>query len=436
MGSLWENYADRPLFDEFCGEGRADVVVVGGGMAGILTAYRLSKSGVAVAVVEANRILGGTTANTSAKITLQHGLIYNKLIKKYGVEYAKGYLEANLCALGDYRNLAQAIDCDYEKRDAVVYSTSDAGKIEAELEAYDRLGYFADFVPTLPIPINIIGGVRVRDQAQFNPLKLAFKLAENLRIYENTRVQGIERGVCITDRGRLRAEKIIVATHFPIINTHGFYFVKQYQHRSYVVALSGAAEVGGMYVDENRSGYSFRNYKDYLLVGGGAHRTGKRGGGYSELESFVEKSYTGAKIEYRFAAQDCLTLDGVPYIGEYSSRWDGIYVATGFNKWGMSGSMVSSSILADIILGNKNPYREIFDPSRSIMHPQLFLNIASSAIGLITPTAPRCSHLGCALKYNKSEHSWDCPCHGSRYSDCGDVKDSPAIKKIKRKNKQ
>lgn len=236
-----------------------------------------------------------------------------------------------------------------------------------------------------------------------------------------------------TAHGEIRCEKMIVATHFPVLNKHGGYYLKMYQHRSYVLALEGAEDVGGMYVDENDRGLSFRNYKDMLLLGGGAHRTGKKGGGWRELEHFVKTHYAGATEVCRWATQDCMTLDGACYIGKYAKSTPDMYVATGFNKWGMTSSMVAAMMLCDMVRGKRSEYEELFCPSRSMLHPQLALNAFESVKGFLTPTVPRCPHLGCALKYNPEEHTWDCSCHGSRFSEDGELINNPATDDIKPK---
>lgn len=210
------------------------------------------------------------------------------------------------------------------------------------------------------------------------------------------------------------------------MNKHGGYFLKLYQHRSYVTALDGAQNVDGMYVDEDKKGLSFRNYGDLLLLGGGAHRTGKQGGNWNELEAFARKNYPSARIVNKWATQDCMSLDGVPYIGQYSQKTPDVFVATGFNKWGMTSSMVSAMLLSDLVRGKESKYTPVFSPSRSMLSPQLAVNIFESLIGLLTPTVPRCPHLGCALKYNSAEHSWDCPCHGSRFTESGELINNPA----------
>ena len=219
---------------------------------------------------------------------------------------------------------------------------------------------------------------------------------------------------------------MIVATHFPVFNRHGGFSFKLYQHRSYVIALKNAAEVNGMYLDENEKGLSFRNHGEYLLLGGGSHRTGKQGGNWNELRQTAKKLYPESNESFHWAAQDCMSLDSMPYIGQYSKKTPNLFVATGFNKWGMSFSMVSALILKDLIFGKTNDYADIFSPSRSVLHPQLFVNAFETTVNLLTPTTPRCPHLGCALKWNKAEHSWDCPCHGSRFDGDGKVLEGPA----------
>jgi hypothetical protein len=205
-----------------------------------------------------------------------------------------------------------------------------------------------------------------------------------------------------------------------------------YQHRSYVTALENAPDVNGMYLEEKTDGLSFRNHGGLLLIGGGDHRTGKKGGGWKTLRDFAADICPEAREKYSWATQDCMTLDGVPYIGKYGKSAKGLYVATGFNKWGMTSAMVSAMILSDIILGNKNEYAEVFSPQRSMMKPQLLINALTAVGNLLTPTAPRCPHMGCALKWNKAEQSWDCPCHGSRFENNGAVIDNPATGGLKR----
>lgn len=395
-------------------------------MAGILCAHRLRRAGVDCTLVEMGSLCGGITKNTTAKITSQHGLVYDKLIRMFGVEKARLYLEANQKALEQYRSLCAEVDCDFEARDSFVYSLDDRRKIEKEADALNKLGYDAQFLSELPLPFPVAGAVGFKDQAQFHPLKFAAAIVRGLPIFEHTKVLELAPGKAVTSGGTISAEKIIVATHFPFLNKHGGYFLKLYQHRSYVLALKHAPAIDGMYVDESKTGLSFRRYGDQLLLGGGGHRTGKKGGNWRELEQFAAKHFPRAKIAARWAAQDCMTLDGVPYIGQYAKSTPDLYVATGFNKWGMTSSMVAADLLTDLVQGKDNPYADVFSPSRTSLHPQLAINAAESTLNLLTPTAPRCPHMGCALKYNRAERSWDCPCHGSRFADDGSLLDNPA----------
>ena len=235
----------------------------------------------------------------------------------------------------------------------------------------------------------------------------------------------------MADGGRIWAEKVIVTTHFPFLNKHGSYFLKLYQRRSYVIALEHAANVDGMYIDEAEDGLSFRNHGNLLLVGGGGHRTGKQGGGWHELRNFAAKHYPQAIEKYHWATQDCMSLDGAPYIGPYSASTSGLYVATGFNKWGMTSSMVSAMILSDLVQEKEHPFAKVFSPSRSMFRPQLITNGWEAMVSLLTPTTRRCPHLGCALKWNSQEHTWDCPCHGSRFEEDGKRIDGPATGDLK-----
>ena len=430
-GSLWRETAEMPSFDSLKENKKTDVLIIGGGIAGILLAHFLRERGVKYMLVEKGRICCGTTENTTAKLTLSHGLVYHKILKNYGEETALKYLQGNQWALEKYAELCKNIDCDYEIKDSYVYSLDDRRKIEDEVRALERLGYKAELCEKLSIPIKTVGAIKCKDQAQFHPLKFLSAIAKDLNIYENTWVRDVLDNRAVTDRYHIDANKIVIATHFPFIDRFGGYYLKMYQHRSYVLALDNAARCDGMYVDESKTGFSFRGYKNMLLLGGGGHRTGKKGGDFEELRNFADIHYPDASERYRWAAQDCMTLDGIPYIGTYAQSVSGLYLTTGFNKWGMSGAMLSAMMLSDMLCGVKNEFSEAFYPLRSIFHPQLAINGFETLTNILRPTAPRCTHLGCALKWNKAEKSWDCACHGSRFSADGRVINNPANRNLK-----
>lgn len=423
---IWKDTCEVPEFKALNGDAKTDTLIIGGGAAGILCAYFLQQAGVDYILVEGDRILSGVTGGTTAKITFQHGLIYSRLIKTMGYEKADLYLKAGQEALQKYRELSDKFPCDFEEKNSFVYSTSNRIILEREVEAARRLLYPAIITNTDELPFKTVGAVKFSNQAQFDPIKFFSSLSKGLNIYEKTFVRELKPYKAVTGSGTVTAKNIIVTSHFPFLNKHGSFFLKMYQSRSYVIALENAQNVNGMYVDASDSGLSFRNYKNMLLIGGGGHRTGEKSEGWSALRKFAEKYYPSSTEKYHWAAQDCMTLDGVPYIGKYSALTEGLYVATGFNKWGMTSSMAAAMLLTDLIIGNKNKYEKLFSPSRNMLRPQLFINIAQSASNLLSFGKKRCPHLGCVLKWNSAEQSWDCPCHGSRFSEDGKLLDNPA----------
>ncbi len=426
MPSVWKVTVELPRFAPLKKDISTDVLIVGGGMAGLLCAKVLKEQGADCVVVEADTVAGGVTGNTTAKITLQHGLLYHKLLAKKGREGAIAWLKLQQQALERLSDMAQAADCDYMREDNFVYTLEDRQILKKELAALNNLGIPARYTETLPLPMPTAGGVCVPGQARFHPLKFLSAVVPELPVYEHTKVLELLPGKAVTAGGTITAKNILLTTHFPILNKHGGFFLKLYQHRSYVLALEHVPPMEGMYVDDSGTGLSFRMQGDLLLLGGGGHRTGKPGGGWQELERFAAQHWPGALVRARWATQDCMSLDGLPYVGQYSPATPGLWVATGFNKWGMTNSMAAALLLERLIRGKDHPCRKLLDPARSVLHPQLAANLWESTLNLLTPTAPRCPHLGCALKWNPQERSWDCPCHGSRFDEGGTLLDGPA----------
>ncbi|WP_415280059.1 FAD-dependent oxidoreductase [Clostridium perfringens] len=476
MKSVWSESCKFRKREALNKDIKTDVLVIGAGIAGILTAYMLKQNGREVVVIDAAEIASGNTKNTTAKITSQHDLIYSKLITEFGEEKARQYAKANELAIKKYKEIIEdkRIECDFEEKPAYVYSLNEVDVLKEEVEAAKKLGIDAEFVQEVNLPFKIKGAVKFNNQAQFNPLKFLRGISNELVIYENTRALEIKENLVVTSGGNITANNIVVATHYPIMNAPGYYFMKMHQERSYVLALENTSEIDGMYIDLNKEGYSFRTYNNLLLLGGISHRTGENeeGGSYDELRKVAKKLYPKAKEKYYWSAQDCMTIDGIPYIGRYSSETPNIYVATGFNKWGMTSSMVSAMIISDMILEKENDFSEIFSPRRFDLSLSIN-NIANDLIetaknfiaqkvyipsseiehiknghgGIIEYNgekvgvyknkegkeffvSTKCTHLGCQLSWNADELTWDCPCHGSRFDYKGRLIGSPATKDL------
>ena len=450
MESLWSKGVSLKENKELQADLRCQNVVIGAGMAGILIAYLLQKKGQEVIVLEANEIASGQTKNTTAKITSQHGCIYHDMIKNAGFDRAKGYAKANETAIQLYKEIItkEGIACHFEELPSFLYSQNEMGRdrLRKEAKAAKALGIEAEYVRgdmVNDLPFGVMGAVKFKGQAQFHPLEFIQALAEKLTIYEHTRVLEVDEHFVITDRHVIVTDNVIFATHYPFPIVPGCYFMRQHQSRSYVIALEGEGvpkQLDGMYYGIDRNSLSFRHADGKLLVGGGSHRTGKvirdkkeRIGGFCHLREQIKKCYPkGVEVAY-WAAQDCMPHDGIPFIGRFSFKHDNWYVATGFQKWGMTTAMVSAMILSDIISGKESPYAYVFSPQRLLVragYKKFLIDVAESVAGLakgvFAPKNKTCTHMGCALVWNEEEESWDCPCHGSRYTKEGELVDNPA----------
>lgn len=472
MESIWCKNIELKERKPLPGNTSADIVVIGAGMAGILTAYLLKQQGKNVIILEADRIAGGQTKNTTAKITSQHGLIYDKLIRKYGRKKARLYARANEEAIQKFQQIVEQnhIDCDFQRIPAFLYSTQEEELLRKEAEAAARLGLPVSFQESSSLPFSTVGAVRFENQAQFHPLKFIQGIAEHLVIYENTIVYSVRGHKIYTNRGVVTAERIVFATHYPFLIIPGFYFIRQHQERSYIVAFSGAGKLEGVYYSIDEQGLSLRTEQDLLLVGAGGHRTGKNeaGGKYEYIREQVERYFPEGREVAHWSAQDCVTHDMLPLIGAYSIFRPYWYVATGFQKWGMTLSMVSAMIICNEICGIPHPYGKLFTPWRChplVSAPKLAVDLGTSIKGLLAGyhlffcdreedleyghggivrkgfrrygcyrdeqgkfhrISLRCPHMGCELLWNPDEKSWDCPCHGSRFDYDGRLIDNPA----------
>lgn len=472
-----------------------DVCIIGAGLVGITSAYYLSDSDLKIAVIERDKICSHVSGMSTAKITSQHNLFYDYLITSYGSDFAKGYLEANQEAINNIKNIIEQekIDCDFSMQDSYVYAYSkeELTDIHKEVKAVQSLGFPCEFVKELPLPIESVGAIKFPSQAQFNPRKYVLSLCDiitkkGISIYTNTVARKIDKSdvdyIISTDKNSIRAKYVILATHYPIVNFPGFYFLKMYQSMSYVIAADTKCELPeGMYINSTIPTYSFRTTpyenKKLLIVAGSDHKTGEQinlENAYAILENKVKELYPQSEILYKWCTEDCISLDKIPYIGDFSSIMPNLYVATGFKKWGISFSNIASKIITDKILGKENKYENLFLATRLQPiknHEELGNMIKESVNSLVinklknSPNIledvkndegkvveingkkvgvyrdcngeyffvkPFCAHLGCELSFNNIEKTWDCPCHGSRYAINGNIISEPAINNIER----
>lgn len=494
--SYWLDSTDKTDYPEITEDLSVDTVIIGGGMAGILSAYLLQKEGVQTAVLEASRIAMGTSAHTTAKITSQHGIIYNKIKKQRGIDIAQQYADANETAIRDIKNIAETcrIECDYLPQAAYVYTQLDKNieKIEDEIKVASELGIKASWVDKIPFPITIKAGMRFDEQAQFHPRKFLVPLAEKInsdgvQIYENSRAIDLDYGDVITvttaQRKKVTAKRAIIASHYPFYNKHGMYYSRLYTERTYALGITVKEKYpGGMYINAEDPSRSLRcqpfDKGELILVVGEGHKTGQgedMADHYRALNEFAGEVFTVQDLHYRWSTQDCMTLDGVPYVGLYQSDRPNLYIATGFEKWGMTNSMASAAILKDLITKGSSVWQEVYDPSRKNILGQAKNYIVENAdvakhlikgklaripddidigkgegkvveadgnrtgayrdeAGKLHLVNTTCTHMGCEMNWNSAERSWDCPCHGSRFTWSGSIIDGPAVEPLSTEN--
>ncbi|NLI93319.1 MAG: FAD-dependent oxidoreductase [Peptococcaceae bacterium] len=487
--SYWMDSTPQPEYPTLQEDIQVDIAIIGGGFVGISTAYMLHSQGLKTAILEADRILQGTTGHTTAKITSQHGLIYSKIKSQMSEEFAKQYADANESAIKMIEKIAREnnIECDYVPQSAYVYTLQDwyIDKINDEVKVASSLGIKATYLEEIPLPFPIKAAIRFDDQAQFHPRKFLLPLAEKIaasgcQIFEQSRIVNIEENdkyVLITRDGKkVTAEKVIIASHYPCYNKPALYFTRLYPERSYIVAIKAKEKYpGGMYITAEEPGRSLRSQNsdqgELIFVVGEHHKTGQGEDTvkhYEALIDYANEHFTVENIPYRWSTQDCMTLDDVPYVGHFTSHTPNMYIATGFGKWGMTNSIASAMILKDLIIKGESPWQDVYNPSRQtiLASAKNFivenLNVAQNLIngktqplehdtniqkgegkviaangqrsgayrdeqGTLHVIDTTCTHMGCELNWNSAEKTWDCPCHGSRFTYEGDIVEGPAV---------
>lgn len=470
-----------------------DIAIIGGGIVGITSALLLQKEGFNVAIFEGNQIITGASGYTTAKITSQHNLIYDYLIKTFGFEKAQQYGEANEKALKFIENTIKNlnISCDFEILPSYVYTLKEeyVSKLEKELKACQKLGLKAQYKENLQLPLPIKASIEFTGQAQFHPRKYLLALVKEFinlggLLYENTRIIDLDEGSCICltteDRLKIKTKKAILASHFPCYDGFGFYFTRLRPERSYIIGVTAKNEFPhGMFINAEKPKRSLRRQryedKELILIGGESHKTGTGKDTqfhFNALSDFANELFTIEKMLYRWSTQDYVTVDKIPYIGKITFFAENVYIATGFGKWGMTGGTNAAIMLKDLITKDSSSYQKLFSPSRHITTPAVknfiienldtsvemvkgklksgektvildrgegrIVEIDGNRYGAYKDAEHNlhivditCTHLGCELSWNSAEKTWDCPCHGSRFNFKGEIIDGPALLPLK-----
>lgn len=490
--SYWVDSVEGPRYPDASGVVSVDVAVVGGGITGLTTALLLKRAGKRVALLEANRVAHGVSGHTTAKISAGHGLIYSQITKELGAEAASTYAESNQAAIGVISSLVDdlGVDCDFESTDNYVYSESpdQIGSLQQEAEAAGNAGLPAAFTTESDLPFPVAGAVKITDQAQFHPRKYFVALAEAINgdgsfVFESTAATGLkEDAPCVvaTPGATISAEKVILATHFPTFD-RGLFFAKVHAYRAYVVTakIAGSKAPQGMWITSDSPVRSVRTtpYEGgrMLIVTGEGHKVGQEPNPeqrYAALEEWTRSRFDIESLEYRWSTQDNQSVDHVPYVGRLTRNSEHVFTATGFAGWGMTNGTMSAMLMADLVRGIDNPWASLYDSNRlnpSASAKEFIKENANVAMRFFTDRlrglsknvdeipdgqgnvvtvgaknvavykdengdvqgiSARCTHLGCIVQWNGAEKSWDCPCHGSRFTTGGEVLQGPATRPL------
>ncbi|MFL5896396.1 MAG: FAD-dependent oxidoreductase [Thermoleophilaceae bacterium] len=491
--SLWLATAPDTSYPALADDISVDVAVLGGGIAGLTTALLLKREGARVAVIEARRVGSGVTGCTTAKVSALQSTIYSTIRSRKGEDAASVYATASLAAVELVEQLShdEGIECDLDRRPAFTYALAEEERspVEDEHDAASQAGLPVELADEPDLPFPTYGAVLLADQLQLQPVRYVQGLAgavdgQGSRVFEQTRATGVDEGspcVVETTGGRVRADQVVVATHYPIFD-RGLYFARLKPQRSYCIAARPVRVADlptGMSINAGGSTRSVRSHRDLLIVGGEGHAAGDTDAKperFEQLERFAGQHWELAEVTHRWSAQDPVPYDHLPVIGPYQPLSSRLWVSSGFMKWGLTSATFGAVILADLIGGRQSDWAPTFSPSRisprsSYEIAQLGLKFSTDFVldrvkpsqtrsrskvpvgearvvqdglgktgvyrddaGALHAVSLRCTHMGCLLRFNSAETSWDCPCHGSRFDVDGNVLEGPAVRPLQRRD--
>ncbi len=431
LNDFWKKDINELSFKKLNKNIDTDVLIIGGGICGILCAYKLKSLGLRVVVVEKDKIASQRTNKTTAVATALQDLLYFNTIKNCGIDETKAYIDLTHKAILEYERLSKKYNFDFEKTSSYKYF-NDIEILNKEIFALRSLGYKPKKLEIIPYIEGIAGAIELENQAQFNPIKLIYELAKELEIYEYTEVIKIEPNIAYTkDNNLIFAKNIIMATGYPIYKIKGLFPLRLTQKKSYVTVIKhNNLNISINAVGEGDKDIFYRSYKDYLIIGGNDSKTGEFDGGFRITDEYIKKYFSNCEIVDRWINQDTISLDGLPYISIFKK---GIYIATGFNMWGMTNSMNAAILISDMIVKKRNRYFNYFSIKRKMPYKALLKNIKTAVINLFR-FGKKCNHLGCTLKYNKELDEYECPCHGTKYDKDFNAIFNPGSDKRKKKS--
>jgi glycine/D-amino acid oxidase-like deaminating enzyme len=501
MTSLWLHGRGRAPWTASTlesGQTETDVVVVGAGITGLITAALLARAGKNVLVLEARTVGAGATGNTTAKISLLQGTHLSKITTRHGVGLAKAYVAGNREGQDWIRRHCESHGIAVQREDAYTYAQSGRGvpSARAELTACEAVGLDAKWADDADVPFPYHGGVRLPDQLQFDPMPFLDSLASELlerggRLVERTRVRSVStrgRALKLSVNGpddedvEVHTKQMVLATGIPILDRGGF-FARVKAQRSYCLAFKVPGEITRpMMISADSPTRSVRYVPtadgDLLIVGGAGHPVGRErhpSGSLKELSSWTRLHYPGAVQTHFWSAQDYTPADHLPYVGPILPGNENIFVATGFNKWGMTNGAAAGLALSSRILGGRMDWATAFaswsahELSGVTTMLQANLEVGFNlAKGWVTPVtrsrhrdpddgeggvvsgfpwhlearskvddvehrvSPVCPHLGGIVNWNDADNAWECPLHGSRFAPDGALLEGPATRDLSR----
>lgn len=485
--SFWRESTQGVSYPKLAEDLNVDVAVVGGGMSGILTAYLLSKKGKSVALLEAREMVGGTTGGTTAKLSSQHQLIYDEILQRDGLEIAKDYYDANESGRQLVQSLVKEhdINCGFETMPAYVYTQdgSNTDRLEKEAKAYETIGIDGGLTTDIPLDLDVEAALVMNNQAQFQPVKFLHGMLKEIeslggRVFQHTMYIGTKRdesGLLLsTDTPfTVTCQQVVLATLFPAEDPHSYFSNTMKPVTSHLTAFeSPKAFDSGMYISDDSPKRTFRGAEgdDYhvLIVGGETHPTGDGKSTeehYKAIKTFAKQEFGLTEMLGYWSEHDLVTSDRRPHIGPIEEGDNQMYVMTGYSKWGIAVAATGAQLITDIITGKENRFKKLFDPQRKmpdmkednesgegggdethVLQESAQLNkekakrfevkgkpagMYKDVNGTVHYVDLACTHLGCEVKWNDADKTWDCPCHGSIFDGKGSVMAGPAKKPLK-----